>query len=112
MTDEHLTREEPLADGVAAPAIGEHGRHRQRRQVVNRLARIEGHVRAIKRMAEEDRGCTDLLLQLAAVRAAVDQVSRLVLADHVESCLRGAAASGSADEEWERLKQALDRFIV
>ncbi|MHB1005889.1 MAG: metal-sensing transcriptional repressor [Chloroflexota bacterium] len=86
--------------------------HPQRKEVINRLARVEGHVRAVKRMAEEGRACTDLLVQLAAVRAAVEQVSRVVLADHVESCLRGAAASGAADEEWTRLKEALDRFIA
>lgn len=99
---------EPQNDSTA----GEHGGHRRRRQVLNRLARIEGHVRAVRRMAEADRACTDLLVQLAAVRAAVDQVSRLVLSDHVESCLRGAAASGAADEEWRRLKDALDRYIA
>ena len=91
---------------------GDAHRHPQRREVVNRLARIEGHVRAVKRMAEEGRACTDLLVQLAAVRSAVEQVSRVVLADHVESCLRGAAASGAADDEWTSLKEALDRFIA
>jgi DNA-binding FrmR family transcriptional regulator len=80
--------------------------------VLNRLARIEGHVRAVRRMAEEERACTDLLVQLAAVKAAVEQVSRVVLSDHVESCLRGAAQTGAADEEWQRLKEALDRFIA
>ena len=94
------------------PHGADRSHHAQRKQVVNRLARIEGHVRAIKRMAEEERACTDLLVQLAAVGSAVEQVSRIVLADHVESCLRGAAASGAADEEWTSLKEALDRFIA
>ncbi|MHB1413745.1 MAG: metal-sensing transcriptional repressor [Chloroflexota bacterium] len=101
----------PTHSGDGARA-GDIHHHAQRKQVVNRLARIEGHVRAIKRMAEAERACTDLLVQLAAVRAAVEQVSRVVLADHVESCLRGAAASGTADEEWTSLKEALDRFIA
>ncbi len=86
--------------------------HHQTKEVVDRLARIEGHVRAVKGMVEKGRPCPDVLIQLAAVRAALEQVSKVVLADHVESCLRGAAASGQADEEWERLKEALDRFIA
>ncbi len=91
----------------------EHGGHphHQTKEVVDRLSRIEGHVRAVKGMVEKGRPCPDVLIQLAAVRAALEQVSKVVLADHVESCLRGAAASGQADAEWESLKEALDRYI-
>lgn len=95
--------------------MSEYGEHRQRHQetkkVLDRLSRIEGHVRAVRRMVEEERACPEVLIQLAAVKSALDQVSRIVLADHIESCLRGAAARGAADEEWERLKEALDRYI-
>jgi DNA-binding FrmR family transcriptional regulator len=62
-------------------------------------------------MVKDGRPCPDVLIQLAAVRAAVDRAARLVLEDHVESCLRGAATNGMADVEWQRLKQALDSFI-
>ncbi len=86
--------------------------HQHTKEVLARLARIEGHVRAVKGMVEKGRDCPDVLIQLAAVRAAVEQASKVVLADHVESCLRGAAASGQADAEWESLKEALDRFIT
>jgi DNA-binding FrmR family transcriptional regulator len=75
------------------------------------LARSAGHIASIKRMVEEGRPCADVLIQLAAVRASIDRASRLVLEDHVESCLRGAAHNGMADEEWPRLQEALDRFI-
>lgn len=85
--------------------------HQQTKAVVDQLARTSGHVTAIKRMVEEGRPCPDVLLQLAAVRAAIDRTSRLVLEDHVESCLRDAAANGLVDEEWRRLKEALDKFI-
>ena len=85
--------------------------HQRTKEVVNRLSRIEGHVRAVKGMVEEGRSCPDVLIQLAAIRAAVEQASRVVLSDHVESCLRGAAASGAAEEEWVSLKEALDKFI-
>lgn len=62
-------------------------------------------------MVEEGRDCTDVLIQLAAVRAAIDRASKLVLEDHLESCVRGAARNGGADEEWDRLKKALDSFV-
>ncbi len=87
-------------------------RHHHTKDVLDRLSRIEGHVRAVKGMVEKGRACPDVLIQLAAIRAALEQTSKVVLADHVESCLRGAAASGQADEEWESLKEALDRFIA
>lgn len=85
--------------------------HQRTREVVNRLSRIEGHVRAVKGMVEEGRACPEVLIQLAAIRSAVEQVSKVVLSDHVESCLRGAADTGAADAEWASLKEALDRFI-
>lgn len=85
--------------------------HRHTKAVANQLARTAGHVTSIKRMVEEGRACTEILIQLAAVRAAIDRTSRLVLEDHVESCLHGAATNGIADEEWQRLKEALDKFI-
>lgn len=88
-----------------------HHEHRQRKAVLDQLSRTAGHVTSIRRMVEEDRPCPDILIQLAAVRASIDRASRIVLEDHVESCLRGAASNGMADEEWDRLKEALDRFI-
>ena len=88
-----------------------HETHQHTKEVMARLARIEGHVRAVKGMVEQGRDCPEVLIQLAAIRAAVEQTSKVVLSDHVESCLRGAAATGTADEEWKSLKQALDRFI-
>jgi DNA-binding FrmR family transcriptional regulator len=84
--------------------------HSHTKAVADQLARTAGHVTSIKRMVEEGRPCPEVLIQLAAVRAALDRAARLVLEDHVESCLRGAA-NGVADEEWRRLKAALDSFI-
>jgi DNA-binding FrmR family transcriptional regulator len=85
--------------------------HQQTKAVIDQLARTAGHVTSIRRMVEEGRSCTEVLVQLAAVRAALDRASKLVLEDHIESCLRGAAGTGTADEEWARLKEALDTFI-
>jgi CsoR family transcriptional regulator, copper-sensing transcriptional repressor len=89
----------------------EHHPHQHTKAIANQLARTSGHVAAIKRMVEEGRACPDVLVQLAAVRAAVDRTAKLVLSDHLESCLRGGANSGLVDEEWKQLKEALDSFI-
>jgi len=85
--------------------------HQQTKAIADQLAPTAGHVTSVKRMVEEGRSCPDVLIQLAAVRAAIDRAAKLVLEDHVESCLRGAATNGLADEEWVRLKTALDTFI-
>jgi DNA-binding FrmR family transcriptional regulator len=82
-----------------------------RQAVVARLARIEGHVRGVSRMVQEDQPCAELLTQFAAIRAAVDSVSRLVLTNHVEHCLRRAVNEGSAEEVWAPLRRALELFI-
>ncbi len=85
--------------------------HQHTKQIADQLARTAGHVTSIKRMVEDGRECADILVQLAAVRAAIDRASKLVLEDHLESCVRSAAINGMTDEEWTGLKEALDRFI-
>jgi len=87
------------------------GQHKKTPLVINRLSRIEGHVRAIKRMLKEGRPCSDVLIQLAAVKAAVQKAAQVVLEDHIESCLDEAAIKGTSNEEWRKLKEALDKYI-
>ncbi|MGK7910017.1 MAG: metal-sensing transcriptional repressor [Synechococcus sp.] len=81
------------------------------RKLVNRLSRIEGHVRGIRSMIQHQEPCPDVLLQLAAVRGALDRVARLVLDDHITECIAHAAESGDIKVELDELKRALDRFI-
>ena len=85
--------------------------HKHTKAVANRLARAEGHLRAVRRMVEEGAPCPDVLVQIAAVRAALDRAARIVLSDHMESCLRQAAEGEAADKAWEEFKHALDRYI-
>jgi CsoR family transcriptional regulator, copper-sensing transcriptional repressor len=87
-------------------------RHARTPSVINRLSRIEGHVRAVKRMIEEGAPCPDVLIQLAAVSSAVHKTARVVLEDHIESCLTRAVGEGTAARELQSLKDALDRYIV
>jgi|WetSurMetagenome_2_1015567.scaffolds.fasta_scaffold09218_4 CsoR family transcriptional regulator, copper-sensing transcriptional repressor len=86
-------------------------RHFQTRTVINRLSRIEGHIRAIKRMLEEDRPCPEVLIQLAAVKSAVKKASQIVLEDHIQSCMTDAVDKGTYEAEWQSLKKALDKYI-
>ncbi len=81
------------------------------RRVVNRLARIEGHIRGIKTMVQESRPCPDVLVQVAAVRGALDRVARLILDEHLSECVSRAAVEGNIEAELEELKAALDRFL-
>lgn len=81
------------------------------RKIVNRLSRIEGHVRGIKSMVQQNSPCPDVLLQIAAVRGAIDRVARIVLDEHLTECIARAAKDGNIDDEMQELKAALDRFL-
>jgi DNA-binding FrmR family transcriptional regulator len=82
-------------------------------QLLKRLARIEGQVRGIARMIEDDRYCIDVLTQLGAVDTALEAVAIKVLEEHVAHCVAGALASGDAKEANEKsqeLLEAVQRF--
>lgn len=81
------------------------------RAIVNRLSRIEGHIRGIKTMVQESRPCPDVLVQIAAVRGALDRVARKVLDEHLTECIARAAKAGDIEAEIEELKAALDRYL-
>ena len=81
-------------------------------RLLNRLNRVEGQVRGIARMIEEDRYCIDVLTQLQAVRAALVKVETEMLRDHLGHCIEGAIVSGDKDEQRKKaaeLIQLLDR---
>lgn len=80
-----------------APDTFRHSYSKDKASLVRRLSRMEGQVRGIARMIERDEYCVDILQQTAALRAAVDALSILVLEDHVQGCVRTAAERGQAD---------------
>jgi len=86
-------------------------RHEHHQQVLARLARIEGHVRAIKRMVENDTSCPDVLTQIAAVRSALNSVGRVILEDHLQSCVVDAVEKDDYQQAMKDLKNSLDKFI-
>ena len=82
-----------------------------REDIAKRLARIAGHANSLKRLWEEGRDCDDMLTQIAAVRAALDQAGKAILEQHIEHCVTKAVKHGEADEAIRDLKDALDRFV-
>jgi CsoR family transcriptional regulator, copper-sensing transcriptional repressor len=80
-------------------------------QLVRRLSRMEGQVRGIARMIEREEYCVDILQQTAALRAAVDALSVLVLEDHVQGCVRTAAQGGKVDEYVDEVIDVVRRTL-
>ena len=76
-------------------------------KLLNRLSRIEGQVRGVTRMVEEDRYCIDILTQLRAVRAALSRVETEMLKDHLDHCIRGAIVSGDVDEQRKKAAELI-----
>lgn len=83
----------------------------QTQDLLKRLARIEGHVRAISQMVEADRSCPEVLLQIAAVRSALNKVAKILLKQYAEQNLVDAADGGNLEVELARLRSALDLLI-
>jgi CsoR family transcriptional regulator, copper-sensing transcriptional repressor len=90
-----------------------HGYVADKDALIRRLHRIEGQVRGIERMIEEDRYCIDVLTQISAVTTALESLAFVVLDDHVNHCVAGALASGdqaAAEEKSKELLDAVHRF--
>ena len=76
-------------------------------KLMNRLSRLEGQVRGIARMVEEDRYCIDVLTQLQAVRAAVNRVETEMLKDHLSHCIEHAIVSGDAEDQRQKANEII-----
>jgi CsoR family transcriptional regulator, copper-sensing transcriptional repressor len=79
-----------------------------KRSCRRRLSRIEGQVRGLAGMVENDRYCIDIVTQLSAVRAALSRVEQEILRDHVTHCVQGAILSGSAGEQRRKVAELMD----
>ena len=77
----------------------------------NRLSRIEGHVRGIKRMLSEHASCEDLLIQLSAVRSALNQATARLLENHMETCVAACVRAGQGEKALAQLKGALSQVV-
>ena len=103
----HELEPEHTDGGHVHPHVHPHS-HTQTKAVVNRLARAIGHLESVKRMVEDERDCTEVLVQLAAVRSALNNTAKIILKDHIEHCISGAESDISSLEE---LNAAIDKFI-
>ncbi|WP_174733148.1 metal-sensing transcriptional repressor [Mesobacillus harenae] len=82
----------------------------EKEQLIKRLKRIEGQVRGIQKMVEEDRYCVDVLIQVTAVNNALKKVGMNLLERHTTHCVSGAIKSGSGDEAIKELMKVVDQF--
>jgi DNA-binding FrmR family transcriptional regulator len=94
-----------------AEADAGHTVHRtDKSSLVKRLNRVEGQVRGIAKMIEEDRYCVDVLTQVAAVRSALDAMALQLLRDHTHGCVQGAIRSGKGDAAIDELLAVVEKF--
>jgi len=84
--------------------------HQDTKQILDRMSRAIGHMESIKRMVEEDRDCSDILIQISAVRSAINNVGKIILKDHINHCLVDAVETGDKGV-LENLNSAVDKFL-
>lgn len=85
-------------------------KHTNTKAVVNRLSRAIGHLESVKKMVEEGRDCSEVLIQISAVKSAINNVGKIILEDHIEHCLVDAIETGD-EKVLTDLKKAIDKFV-
>ena len=116
MLVEHV-HEHHMPDGTVLTHAHEEGHahkhthtHTQTKAVLNRMSRLIGHMESIKKMVEEGRDCSEVLIQLSAVHSALQGVGKVILKDHIEHCIVDAIREGD-EEALASLDKAIDQFI-
>lgn len=84
--------------------------HEHSKKIVNRLSKVIGHLEAIKGMVEADRDCSEVLIQIAAAKSAINNIGREILKDHIDHCIVDAVQEGN-QKALTDLNDALDRFM-
>ncbi len=84
--------------------------HTQTQAVLNRMARAIGHMEAVRRMVEDGRDCSEVLIQIAAVRSAINNIGKIILEDHISHCIVDAVEHGD-QQALEDLKNAIEKFV-
>ncbi len=113
----HLHHADDTHDGVHAHphdhAHGEAGHghaHENTQAVLNRLSRAIGHLESVRRMVESGRDCSEVLIQIAAVRAAITNIGKVILQDHIQHCIVDAVEHDD-ENALDALCQAIDKFV-
>ena len=114
MDEEQKTHVHVLEDGTVVEHSHEghvhHHSHAHTKAVLNRMSRAIGHMESIKRMIEDGRDCSEVLIQLSAVKSAINNTGKIILQDHIEHCIVDAVEHGDKDAIKE-LEIAIDRFM-
>lgn len=84
--------------------------HEETKRVLNRMSRAIGHMEATKRMIEEGRDCSEVLIQIAAVKSAINNIGKIILQDHINHCIVDAVENGDK-KALEDLAEAIDKFV-
>ena len=84
--------------------------HENTKAVLNRLSRAIGHLQSVRKMVEEGRDCSEVLVQIAAVRSAIDNTGKVILQDHLKHCIMEAAAEGD-QKAIDDLCQAIEKYM-
>ena len=113
--EKELTHDEMHEQGIAHDHEHSHAHththsHKETKAVLNRMSKIIGHMEAVKTMVENGRDCSEVLIQLAAVKSAISSVSRVILKDHIDHCIVDAVRENDT-ESIEELKKAIDKFL-
>jgi DNA-binding FrmR family transcriptional regulator len=90
--------------------MSEHHTHENTKPVINRLSRAIGHLESVKNMVEEGRECSDILIQIAAVKSAINNIGKIILQDHINHCVVNAVETGD-QKVLEDLNLAIDKFL-
>ena len=104
MSEEH-THEHPHSH-----ADGHPHHHENTRAVLNRMSRAIGHMESIKTMIEDGRDCSEVLIQIAAVRSAINNIGKIILEDHIRHCVVDALETGD-QKVLDDLDEAIHKFV-
>lgn len=85
-------------------------KHQDTKKIIDRMSRAIGHMESIKRMVQDGRDCSEILIQLSAVRSAINNVGKIILQDHINNCVVDAVETGDK-KVLEDLNSAIDKFL-
>ncbi|MBR3292846.1 MAG: metal-sensing transcriptional repressor [Oscillospiraceae bacterium] len=106
---EHYDHEHTHGHAHTAHSHSHSHPHTQTKAVLNRLSRAIGHLESVRRMVEDGRDCTEVLVQLAAVRSALNSTAKVILKDHLEHCLHDLSVDDA--NQLSALNEAIDKFM-
>lgn len=84
--------------------------HKNTKAIINRMSRAIGHLESVKKMVEDGRGCSEVLIQIAAVKSAVNNIGKVILQDHINNCVVNAVETGDK-RVIEDLSKAIEQLI-